>query len=51
MTDQVSQWKGKWKDKGDDAKPKQIDPNVWAGLVRFWQDPKSDIMIFNCFFT
>ncbi|CAL9239191.1 unnamed protein product, partial [Arabidopsis halleri] len=34
--DQVSRWKGKWKNKGDEAKPKWIDPQVWAGLVRFW---------------
>ena len=43
MTDQVSRWKGKWKEKGDDAKPKWIDPDVWAGLIQFWQDPKSEI--------
>jgi len=43
MTDQVSRWKGKWKERGDDAKPKWSDPDVWAGLIQFWQDPKSEI--------
>nr|AAO73428.1 hypothetical protein [Arabidopsis thaliana] len=42
MTDQVSRWKGNWKEKGDEAKPKWIDPDVWKGLVLFWQDPKSE---------
>ncbi|CAD5318398.1 unnamed protein product [Arabidopsis thaliana] len=35
-------WKGNWKEKGDEAKPKWIDPDVWKGLVQFWQDPKSE---------
>nr|AAB67631.1 En/Spm-like transposon protein [Arabidopsis thaliana] len=42
MSDQVSRWKGNWKEKGDEAKPKWIDPDVWKGLVQFWQDPKSE---------
>ncbi|AAF63105.1 Hypothetical protein [Arabidopsis thaliana] len=42
MSDQVSRWKGNWKEKGDEAKPKWIDPDVSKGLVQFWQDPKSE---------
>ncbi|XP_010506880.1 PREDICTED: uncharacterized protein LOC104783417 [Camelina sativa] len=29
--------------KGDEAKPRWIDPQVWVGLVRYWLDPKSEI--------
>ena len=29
MSDQVSRWKRNWKEKGDEAKPKWIDPDVW----------------------
>ncbi|KAG7552551.1 putative transposase Ptta/En/Spm plant [Arabidopsis thaliana x Arabidopsis arenosa] len=43
MCNQISRWKGKWKRKGDEAKPKWIDPEVWAGLVRYWLDPQSEI--------
>ncbi|CAE6193051.1 unnamed protein product [Arabidopsis arenosa] len=42
MSDQVSRWKAKWKNIGDEACPKWIDPTVWAGLVRFWRDPRSE---------
>jgi len=28
MSDQVGLWKGKWKEKGDVAKPRWIDPEV-----------------------
>ncbi|CAL9238616.1 unnamed protein product, partial [Arabidopsis halleri] len=42
MSDQVSRWKGKWKNICDEACPKWIDPTVWAGLVRFWHDPRSE---------
>ncbi|CAL9214369.1 unnamed protein product [Arabidopsis halleri] len=47
MCDQVSRWKKKWKRKGDDAKPKWIDPDVWAALVRYWRDPKSEAKSIN----
>ncbi|KAG7551462.1 putative transposase Ptta/En/Spm plant [Arabidopsis thaliana x Arabidopsis arenosa] len=47
MCDQVARWKKKWKNIGDEAKPKWIDPEVWAGLVRFWRDPKSEIRSIN----
>ncbi|KAG7552221.1 putative transposase Ptta/En/Spm plant [Arabidopsis thaliana x Arabidopsis arenosa] len=47
MCDQVSRRKGKWKNKGDEAKPKWIDPIVWAGLVRFWRDHRSEIKSIN----
>ncbi|KAG7556833.1 putative transposase Ptta/En/Spm plant [Arabidopsis suecica] len=47
MCDQVSRRKGKWKNKGDEAKPKWIDPIVWAGLVRFWCDHRSEIKSIN----
>ena len=40
--DQVCRWKGKWKLKGDDAKPKWIDLEVWDALVKYWLDPKSE---------
>lgn len=43
LTSQVSRWKIKWKNKkGDNAKPTWIDDSVWAGLVRYWLDPKSE---------
>jgi len=47
MSNQICRWKGKWKEKGDEAKPKWIDPLVWAGLVRFWRDPASQIRSIN----
>ncbi|KAG7583677.1 Phosphoribosyltransferase C-terminal [Arabidopsis suecica] len=47
MCDQISRWKGKWKRKGDEAKPKWIDPEVWAGLVWYWLDPQSEIRSIN----
>ncbi|CAD5333034.1 unnamed protein product [Arabidopsis thaliana] len=47
MCDQVCRWKGKWREIGDDAKPKWIDPDVWAALVRFWRDPKSEAKSIN----
>ncbi|KAG7640446.1 putative transposase Ptta/En/Spm plant [Arabidopsis suecica] len=47
MCDQVCRWKGKWREIGDDAKPKWIDPEVWAALVKFWLDPKSEAKSIN----
>ncbi|KAG7533651.1 putative transposase Ptta/En/Spm plant [Arabidopsis thaliana x Arabidopsis arenosa] len=47
MCDQVCRWKRKWNRKGDDAKPKWIDPHVWAALVRYWLDPKSEARSIN----
>lgn len=41
MCGQVGRWKEKWKIKGDESKPKWMDPTVWNGLVRYWMDPKS----------
>jgi len=29
--------------KGDEAMPQWLDPEVWAGLVRYWKDPKSEL--------
>jgi len=43
MSDQIGRWKGKWKEKGDQAKQQWIDPDVWKGLVDFWRDPKSEV--------
>ncbi|CAD5333071.1 unnamed protein product [Arabidopsis thaliana] len=47
MSDQVSRWKGKWREKGDAAMPRWFDPAVWAGLVSFWRDPKSELKSIN----
>ncbi|KAG7648645.1 putative transposase Ptta/En/Spm plant [Arabidopsis thaliana x Arabidopsis arenosa] len=47
MSNQVSRWKEKWKEKGDEAKPRWIDPDVWPGLVSFWRDPKSKLKSIN----
>ena len=47
MSDQVSRWKGKWREKGDLAMPRWLDPEVWAGLVSFWRDPKSKLKSIN----
>ena len=43
MSDQVSRWKGKWREKGDAAIPRWFDPLVWVVLVSFWRDPKSEL--------
>jgi len=47
MTDQVCRWKGKWREKGDAAMPRWFDPAVWAGLISFWRDPKSELKSIN----
>jgi len=47
MSDQVSRWKGKWREKGDAAMPRWFDLEVWAGLVSFLWDPKSDLKSIN----
>jgi len=47
MSNQVSRRKEKWKEKGDEAKPRWIDPDVWPGLVSFWRDPKSKLKSIN----